>query len=120
MLNSTVALILDKRIPRLGHLVTPPVQYAYLLLVVKRAEWHAMSDIQRAALHQFFSAELREMEEKAEKTAMRAVRVLQRRGMQELMLPADELASLRASGRNREISVSLQERLSLELARLRE
>ena len=119
MLNSTIALILDKRIPRLDHLVAPPVQYAYLLLVAKRADWEALSSKQRAALLQLFSTELREMEETAEKAATRAARVLRKGGMQVLPLQAVELASLRASGKNQQIAASLQEQLSLELAKLR-
>jgi hypothetical protein len=108
MLHSPVALILDKQIPRLNYLVTPPLQYGYMLLVVMRSDWAALGEADRILLREYFTNQLEELEEAAEKAATRAWRVLRRGGMKELRLPESEVERLRINLRNGLINAPLQ------------
>jgi len=97
MFNSPTALILNKRIPRPDFIFMPPVQYGYMLLVVRRPEWVALSGSDRQILDDFFRNVAREIDAGAGKGEARAIRLLQRRGMQILPLPEEDLARMRRS-----------------------
>lgn len=109
--NSPTALILDKRIPRPEFVVIPPVQYGYMLLVVRRPQWLELSADNRQILTEFFMATVQEIDAAAAEGDRRAIRLLQRRGMRLLPLPEEDIARMRLSNAFMLPGNPLQERL---------
>lgn len=120
MLHSPAALILDKSIPRLKYIVSPPAHYAYLILVAKRSQWLGLPADRRAAMENMFVDELGRLEQDAERAAARASRVLSNQGMRGLPLGLEDLQTLRDAGTDHRISTGLQSQLQHALTELRQ
>jgi len=116
MLAGTAALILDRSLPRLEYIVSPPVHYVYLVLVAKRSRWLALPPDHRETMQDLFVEELDRLERDAERAGERAHRVLSRHGMQQLDLRVRDVEVLRGYGIDGRISVELQSQFRDALA----
>jgi len=119
-LNSPNALIIDRNLPRPDYLVLPPVQYGYMLLLVRRPSWNDLPSDDQLLIGQFFANIISDLDDDAARLSARSILLLQKRGMKILQLPqkdVDRLGRLHYAGRADSV---LQEKLIETLAELRQ
>lgn len=116
---SPIALILNKKIPRLRYLVTPPLRYGYLFLIAKRVDWESLQEEDELLLQKFIGMQLDGLQDKARHLENRAVKVLRRNGMALSVLSNADTERLRKGGLDSEVDPALQSQFQRAVATYR-